>query len=101
MLSKKASVILKSSEEKINGKEPNIAILNQERAVSKKACCKFNFLSWSKFDKKNKMPNTIEIIDATIKEESNSEYIIWVNTGKTMDIPRIICKTPKVKKTVL
>ena len=34
-----------SSLEKINGRDPNIAILNQERAVNKKACCKFNFLS--------------------------------------------------------
>ena len=34
-----------SREEKIKGKEPNIAILNHERAVSKNACCKFNFLS--------------------------------------------------------
>ena len=31
--------------EKINGREPNIAIVNQESAVNKKACCKFNFLS--------------------------------------------------------
>jgi len=37
MLSKKASVKLNSILEKINGSEPNIAILNQERAVSKKA----------------------------------------------------------------
>ena len=36
MLSKKASVKLNSILEKINGSEPNIAILNQESAVSKK-----------------------------------------------------------------
>ena len=37
MLSKNASVKLKSVLEKIKGKEPNIAILNHESAVSKKA----------------------------------------------------------------
>ena len=58
---------------KIKGKEPNIAMLNQERAVNKNACCRFNFLSWFKFAKKNKTPNIIEIIEAPIKEESISE----------------------------
>ena len=38
MLSKKESVIDKLNSEKKNGKEPNIAILSQDRAVSKKAC---------------------------------------------------------------
>jgi hypothetical protein len=38
ILSKNESVIDNSRLEKIKGKEPNIAILNQERAVSKKAC---------------------------------------------------------------
>lgn len=45
ILSKNESVIESSKEEKIKGKEPNIAILNQERAVNKKACCRFSFLS--------------------------------------------------------
>ena len=44
ILSKKASVIVNSMVENINGREPKIAILNQDRAVNKKACCKFNFL---------------------------------------------------------
>jgi len=73
MLSKNASVIDNSRAEKIKGKDPNIAILNHERAVNKKACCKFNFLSWFKFVKKNKTPNIIEIIEAPINEESISE----------------------------
>ena len=34
---------------------------------------RFNFLSWFKFVKKNKIPNIIEIIEAPIKEESISE----------------------------
>ena len=35
----------KFKSENIKGKDPNSAILSQERAVSKNACCKFNFLS--------------------------------------------------------
>ena len=101
ILSKKESVIDNSRVEKIKGKDPNIAIVNQESAVSKKACWRFNFLSWFKLDKKNNTPNIIEIIDAPMNEESISEYIIWVKIGITIDIPRIICKIPKVKKTVL
>ena len=73
ILSKNESVIESSKEEKINGNEPNIAILNQERAVNKKACCRFSFLSWLRLDKKNKTPNMIEIIDPPINEESISE----------------------------
>ena len=38
ILSKNESVIDNSRLEKIKGKEPNIAILNQERAVNKNAC---------------------------------------------------------------
>jgi|TARA_B110001452_G_scaffold260195_1_gene257428 hypothetical protein len=101
ILSKKESVIDKLREEKIKGKEPKIAIVSHERAVSKNACCKFNFLSWFKLVKKNKVPKIIEIIDAPINEESISEYTIWAKIGIIIDIPRIICKTPKVKKTVL
>ena len=54
MLSKKASVNFKFSSEKINGKEPKIAILNQDKAVRRNACCSVSFLSWSKLDKKIK-----------------------------------------------
>ena len=70
------SVIESSRLEKIKGKEPNIAILNHDKAVNKNACCKFNFLSWFKFVKKNNTPNIIEIIEAPINEESTSEYTI-------------------------
>ena len=31
--------------EKIKGRDPKIAILNQDNAVKRNACCKFNFLS--------------------------------------------------------
>tara|TARA_B110001452_G_C14945237_1_gene330608 strand:- start:302 stop:439 length:138 start_codon:yes stop_codon:yes gene_type:complete len=45
MLSKKALVNEKFKSEKINGKEPKIAILNHDNAVRRKACCNVNFLS--------------------------------------------------------
>jgi hypothetical protein len=45
MLSKKASVIDISIEEKMKGKDPKTATLNQDKAVNKKACCKLTFLS--------------------------------------------------------
>ena len=43
----------------------------------------------------------IEIIPELINEESNSEKIIWVAMGTTIDKPSITCSTPRVKKTVL
>ena len=45
MLSKKALMGENLTLEKIKGRDPNTAILNQDKAVNKKACCKFNFLS--------------------------------------------------------
>ena len=36
-----------------------------------------------------------------MNEESNSEKIIWVKMGTTIDKPSITCRTPSVKKTVL
>ena len=45
ILSKKASVIDISIEEKINGKDPKTATLSQDKDVNKKACCKLTFLS--------------------------------------------------------
>ena len=64
ILSKKAIVKENSTLEKINGKDPKIARLNQDKAVNKNACCKFNFLSWSIFERKNNDPKIIVTIDA-------------------------------------
>ena len=98
---KKASVIDKSKLENINGKEPNIATLNHEREVNRKAWGKFNLLSWSIFDKKNNIPKMTVIIPELINEESNSLYINWIITGIIMANPKITCNTPSVKNTVL
>ena len=73
ILSKKESVIESSIVENINGKDPKIAILNQDKAVNKNACCKFNFLSWSRFERKNNDPKMIVTIDAPKNDESISE----------------------------
>ena len=72
-------------------RDPKIAILSQDKAVSKKACCKFNFLSWSKFDKKNKVPKIIVIIDAP-KKKNLFQINKLSNYWYEHDTPRIIWK---------
>jgi hypothetical protein len=73
ILSKKALVNEKFKLEKTKGKELNTAILNQDKAVRRNACCSVNFLSWSKLDKKNNIPKIIVTIEAPKKDESISE----------------------------
>ena len=101
MLSKKESVTLKFRSEKMNGSDPNIATLIQDKEVNKNAFCKLSFLSFSRLDKKNSVPNIIVIIEALIKEESNSSNINCIIIGKIIDTPSMICKIPSIKKTVL
>ncbi len=96
ILSKNESVKDKLSSEKIKGKEPNIAMLNQAKLVSKNACCKFKDLSFLKFDKKNKIPNIIVIIEDDKKDVSSSEYNNCTNIGIDIETPRMICKIPSV-----
>ena len=73
ILSKKALVKEKFKSENINGKEPNIAMLNHDNAVRRKACCKVSRLSWSRLDKKNNVPKIIVTSEAPKKDESISE----------------------------
>ena len=101
ILSKKESVIDKFKFENIKGNDPNTAIVIQDKAVNRKAWGKLNFFSWSKFERKKSTPKIMHIIDELIKEESNSLKINWIIIGILIDTPSIICKTPKVKKTVL
>tara|TARA_B100000886_G_scaffold307936_1_gene241279 strand:+ start:216 stop:488 length:273 start_codon:yes stop_codon:yes gene_type:complete len=72
ILSKKAFVKENSIFEKIKGSDPKIAIFSQDKEVNKNACCRFNFLSWSKFERKNSVPNIIVTIEALKKDESIS-----------------------------
>ena len=67
ILSKKALVNEKPKLEKIKGKEPNIAILNHDKAVSRNDCWSVSFFSWSRLDKKNRVPKIIVTIDAPKK----------------------------------
>ena len=73
MLSKKESTNDKLRLDSKNGILPKKAMLNHDKAVSRNACCSDNFLSWSRLDKKNKVPNIIVTIDAPKKDESISE----------------------------
>ena len=85
----------------MKGREPNIATLIQDKEVNKNAWCKLSFLSFSRLDNKNKVPNIMVIIEALIKEESNSLNIICIIIGSIIDTPSMICKIPSIKKTVL
>jgi len=59
ILSKKESLMDKFKFENKNGKLPKIAIPIHETVVSKNACRRFNFLSFSALDKISKKPMKI------------------------------------------
>jgi len=101
MLSKKASTIVKLRLDSKKGKLPKKAILNQDKVVKRKACCKFNFLFSSKFVSTRSVP-----INAVTEADGKnalffSSYKNCTKNGMSMDIPRIIRSTPIAKKTVL
>ena len=56
ILSKKESTIDKLRSENMNGIDPKTAMLNHDRVVKRKACCKFNFLSSSRFVSTSSIP---------------------------------------------
>ena len=101
ILSKNESVKLISKLEKKNGSEPNEAIEIQESAVRRNAWGRLRFLLWSILDKKNNIPKIIDISDALIKEASCSSNMNCIIIGIIINIPKIICRIPNVKKTVL
>ena len=101
MLSKKESTNDKLRSESKNGIDPKTAILNHDRVVNRKACCKFNFLFSSRFVRTRSMPiNTV-----TAAEDKNillsSPYINWTKNGISINAPNIIRSMPIAKKTVL
>jgi hypothetical protein len=101
MLSKKESTKVKFKSDKKKGIDPNIAILNQEKAVKINACCKFSFLFSSKFVRISKVPINI-VTDADDKKVLFcSPYINWTKNGTIMNMPNIIRSIPIAKKTVL
>ena len=75
MLSKKESIKVKLRLEKINGKQPKIAILSQESVVNRKACCKFSFFESSRFVRIRSIPINIVMAEDDIKEVFFSSYI--------------------------
>ena len=71
ILSKKASVALNSMSENMKGSEPKMAILNQDKAVKRKAWGKLIFLSWSKLVSKKRIPKITVTIPELMKPESS------------------------------
>ena len=56
MLSKKESTNDKLRSDKKNGIDPKVAILNQERVVKRKTCCKFSLRSTSRLVSTRRIP---------------------------------------------
>ena len=101
ILSKKESTIDKLRLEKMNGIDPKIAILNQDRAVKRRACCKFNFLFSSRLESTKSTPINMVREAEDRKVLFSSSYINSTINGISMDAPNIIRRTPIAKKTVL
>jgi len=101
ILSKKESTKVKLRLEKMNGKQPKIAILSHESVVRRKACCKFSFFVSSRFVSRRSIPINIVMPEDEIKELFFSSYINCTKSGISMNNPNIIRSTPIEKKTVL
>ena len=101
ILSKKESTNDKLRSDSKNGIHPKIAILNHDKVVRRKACCKFSFLFSSRFARTKSIP----INAVTDADDKNvlffSPYINWIKNGISMNAPNIIRRTPIAKKTVL
>jgi len=101
MLSKKESTSDKLRSDSKKGILPKIAILNQDKVVNRKACCKFNFLFSSRLVSTRSIPINA-VIDPDDKNMLlSSPYINCTKNGISMNAPNIIKSTPIAKKTVL
>ena len=101
ILSKKESTNDKLRLDSKNGILPKKAMLNHDKVVRRKACCKFSFLFSSKFVRTKSIPiNAVTDADAR-NELFFSSYINWIKNGISIDAPNIIRSTPTAKKTVL
>jgi len=101
ILSKKESTSDKLRPDDKNGKHPKIAMLSQDKVVKRKACCKFNFLFFSRFVSTRSIPINIVIEDDDRKVLFASLYISCTKIGISMNAPSIIRSIPIAKKTVL
>jgi len=101
MLSKKESINDKLRSDSKNGIHPKMAILNHDRVVNRKACCKFSFLFSSRFVRTKSIPINA-VTDADDKNMLfSSPYINCIKNGISMNAPKIIRSTQITKKTVL
>ena len=101
MLSKKASTIDKLRLDSKNGIDPKTAILNQDKVVRRKACCKFSFLFSSRLVRTSNIPMKM-VIDADDKNVLFlSSYINCTKNGININTPNVIRSAPIAKKTVL
>jgi hypothetical protein len=101
MLSKKESTNERLRLDNKKGMHPNKAILNQDKVVRRKACCKFSFLLSSKLLKIRSIPiNTVTVADDR-KVLFFSSYMSCTINGISMNTPSIIRSIPIAKKTVL
>ena len=67
MLSKKASLKLKFSDDNTNGKLPKTATINHAKDENKNVCLKLSLNSFSRFAKINNTPINIVTNEADIK----------------------------------
>jgi len=101
ILSKKESIKDKLRLDNKRGIHPKIAMLNHDKVVKRKACCKLSFLFSSKFVSTRSIPINA-VIDADGKNVLLfSPYINWIKNGISMNAANIIRSTPIAKKTVL
>tara|TARA_Y100000748_G_scaffold278209_1_gene255696 strand:+ start:1533 stop:1895 length:363 start_codon:yes stop_codon:yes gene_type:complete len=101
MLSKNESTNERLRSDSTKGIQPKKAILNHDKVVNKKACCKFSFLFSSRLVKTKSIPmNTVTDADER-KMLFFSLYINCIKNGISMNAPNIIKSTPIAKKTVL
>jgi hypothetical protein len=101
ILSKRESTNDKLRSDNMNGKDPKTAMLNHDKVVRRKACCKFSFLFSSRLESIRSIPiNTV--IDADDRKVLFvSLYKSCTKIGISINAPSIIRSTPIAKKTVL
>jgi len=101
MLSKKESTIDKLRLDNKKGKDENMAILNHDKVVKRKACCRLSFLSSPRFVSIKSIPINVVTEDDCKKIVFFSSYINCKKNGISMNAPNITRSTPIAKKTVL
>ena len=76
-------------------------MLNQDKVVKRKACCKFNFFSSSKFVSTKSIPIKAVMEADERKALLSSSYKNCTKNGISINVPSIRRSMPVAKKTVL